>query len=93
MRLRIREIRLEKNITLKELGDQIGRRPHSVWEYENHKTSIPASILYAISQVLGVSMNDLCADDDAPSTTGPPTPRAALHALPPRRRRASRAPH
>jgi len=99
MRLRIREIRLEKHITLKELGDQIGRRPHSVWEYENHKTSIPASILYAISQVLGVSMNDLCADDDAPSTSDPgplpppPTPRAALHALPPRRRRASRAPH
>lgn len=30
------------------------------------------------------------ADDQLPP---PPTPRAALHALPPRRRRASRAPH
>lgn len=30
--------------------------------------------------------------DDAPLPP-PPTPRAALHALPPRRRRASRAPH
>jgi len=83
MRLRIREIRLEKHMTLKELGDQIGRKPHSVWEYENHKTRIPASVLYAIAQVLGVSMNDLCTDDDPP-------PRAAVHPLPPRRR-ASRA--
>lgn len=88
MRLRIREIRLEKNMTLKELGDQIGRRPHSVWEYENHKTRIPAAVLYAISQALGVSMNDLCADDDDGPL--PPTARAAVHALPPRRR-ASRA--
>lgn len=92
MRLRIREIRHAKNMTLKELGDRIGRKPHSVWDYENHKTRVPASILYAIAQVLGVSMNDLCADDDAPLPP-PPSPRAALHALPPRRRRASRAPH
>lgn len=101
MRLRIREIRLAQNMTLKELGDQIGRRPHSIWDYENHKTRIPASVLYAIAQVLGVSMNDLCADDDDPPTNGsdpaplppPPSARAAVHALAPRRRRGSRAPH
>ena len=84
MRLRIREIRLQKGMTLKELGDQIGRQPNSVWEYEQHKTRIPASVLYDIAQVLGVSIGELCADDD------PPTPHAAVHALPPRRR-ASRA--
>jgi transcriptional regulator with XRE-family HTH domain len=89
MRLRIREIRLAKGMTLKTLGDKIGRKPHSVWEYENHKTRIPASLLYAIAQALGVSMNDLCTDDEPPPANGHP---AALHALPPRRpRRASRA--
>lgn len=81
MRLRIREIRLAKGMTLKELGERIGRKPHSVWEYEHHKTRVPACVLYGIAQALGVSMNDLCADDD-----DLPTPRAALRALPPRRR-------
>ena len=80
MRLRIREIRLQKGMTLKELGDKIGRQPNSVWEYERHKTRIPASVLYDIAQVLGVSIGELCADDDPPTAT--------VHALPPRRRRA-----
>jgi transcriptional regulator with XRE-family HTH domain len=97
MRLRIREIRLAKGMTLKDIGDRIGRKPHSVWEYENQKTRVPASILYAIAQTLGVSMNELCTDEDAESPATPlpppPTPRAALHALPPRRRRGSRAQH
>jgi len=88
MRLRIREIRLEKHMTLKELGDQIGRKPHSVWEYEQHKTRIPASVLYAIAQVLGVSMNDLCTDDDAPLPTPPRRPERS-HACPVDARRAS----
>ena len=78
MRLRIREIRLQKGMTLKELGDQIGRQPNSVWEYEQHKTRIPASVLYDIAQVLGVSIGELCADDDPPA--------AIVSALPPRRR-------
>jgi transcriptional regulator with XRE-family HTH domain len=88
MRLRIRELRLEKQMTLKELGDQIGRKPHSVWDYEHHKTRIPASVLYAIAQALGVSMNDLCTDDEAPVPT-PPRRRERSHACPVDARRAS----
>lgn len=69
MRLLIREIRRQKGMTLKELGDKIGRQPNSVWEYENHKTRIPASVLYDIAQVLGVSIGDLCTDDPTPTNS------------------------
>lgn len=90
MRLLIREIRLKRGMTLKELGEKVGRKPHSVWEYENHKTRIPASVLYDISQALGVSIGALCTDDLPPANDDPPpTPRAPVSMLP--RRRASRA--
>lgn len=88
MRLLIREFRLQRGMTLKELGETIGRKPHTVWEYEQHKIRIPASVLYDIAQALGVSLNELCAEDDLPP---PPTPRAAVHALPPRRSNARRS--
>lgn len=71
MRLRIREIRLQKGMTLRELGEQIGRQPNSVWEYEMHKSRIPASVLYDIAQVLGVSIAELCSNDDPPVTAAP----------------------
>lgn len=88
MRLRIREIRLAKGMTLKDVGDLIGRKPHSVWEYENNQTQVSACLLYAIAQALEVTVDELY-EDAAP----PPTPRAAVLALPPRRTRGSRAPH
>jgi transcriptional regulator with XRE-family HTH domain len=67
-------------MTLKELGDKIGRQPNSVWEYEHHKTRIPASVLYDIAQVLGVSIGELCTDDDA--DTPPHAQRCRARAAP-----------
>ena len=98
MRLLIREIRQSQNMTLKALGEKIGRKANSVWEYENHQTRIPASVLYDIAQALHVSIGDLCTDDapPPPTATALPARSAASHPagpLPPRRRRASRAPH
>lgn len=71
MRLLIREIRLQQGMTLKTLGERIGRKPHTVWEYEQQKCRVPASVLYDIAKALGVSMSALCVDDDTPAEVAP----------------------
>lgn len=98
MALRIRYWRKLRGWTLKELSARCGIAFQLLSDYEIARIDPPSSKLEPIAEALGVQVGDLfeplslCADDDAPLPP-PPTPRAALHALPPRRRRASRAPH
>ena len=103
MRILIREVRRRCGFTQTQLASALGKSRSAIAMYETGKNDIPWSVLVAIARVLGVAVTDLWEDEGtegmhtSPAIIGrpplppPPTPRAAVHALPPRRGRASRA--
>lgn len=56
---RIRKYRREKGLTQKELGFKIGVKHNTISGYENGTNEPEQNILFAIADVLGVSINDL----------------------------------
>lgn len=96
MALRIRYWRKQRGWTLKELSARCGIAFQLLSDYEIGRIDPPSSKLGLIAQALGVQVGDLFEPLPLHDTNGcpAPTPRAAVLALPPRRRRrGSRAPH
>lgn len=96
MRILIREVRQRRGVTQAQLAAHLGKSRSAIAMYETGQNDIPWSVLVAIAKFLDVDVNALWTDDDAACCPQPARgrPRAAVHALPPaRRRRASRAPH
>lgn len=63
----IRNLRSEKRLTLKDLGERTGVSPSMLSLVERGKTSPSIGTLVAISSALGVHMSDLIVDDDGSS--------------------------
>lgn len=105
MRSRIREFRKRQGMTQHALAEAVGCQRSALSEWETGARRVPTVHLWPLARCLHVTVDDLYEYDKAMSTNGhtlvdhpqpdlppPPTPRAAVHALP-KRRRASRAPH
>jgi len=52
--MRVRQLRLERKLTQKQLGDQLGRTFQQVQKYENGSNRISASVLFRISVIFDV---------------------------------------
>ena len=52
--MRVRQLRLERKLTQKQLGDQLGRTFQQVQKYENGTNRISASVLFRISVIFEV---------------------------------------
>lgn len=61
---RIREVRKERRITQKVLGEKIGVKHNTISSYENGTNEPEQEILYKIADVLDVSINDFFPYDD-----------------------------
>jgi transcriptional regulator with XRE-family HTH domain len=64
---RIRDLRSEKSMTLKQLAERTGVSPSMLSLVERGKTSPSIGTLVAISYALGIHMSDLLVNDDSPS--------------------------
>lgn len=67
----IRKYRKQKGLTQKELGFRIGVKHNTISSYENGTNEPEQNILFAIAEVLGVSINDLFP---SPTNVEPVTP-------------------
>lgn len=56
---RIRELRLEKGMSQAELARQCGKDPQSIERIENAKVNPTVVTLHQISEVIGVSVDQL----------------------------------
>lgn len=64
MKLKIKELRIKKNLTQDELCALSGIKKRSLLDYESGKTDVPFSKLHNIATSLQVSVYDLIDDDD-----------------------------
>lgn len=55
----IKAVRLNRGLSLSQLGKLINRSPKTISAYEHGRITIPATILLDISEVMGVSINRL----------------------------------
>jgi len=79
-------------MTQDALAKEVGCSRSALAGWETALHSVPVQYLWKLARCLHVPVDDLYEDENAPATNGhATTPRAALHALPPRRRRAARA--
>lgn len=58
----IRTKRIEKNLTLKELGDEVGVTAQAVDAWEIGRSKPALHRLFRLSQVLGVSLEELAVN-------------------------------
>lgn len=63
---KIKAARLASGMSLRELARQLGVSPSFVSQLENDKSQPSVSTLYAVSQLLGLSLDGLFADDSVP---------------------------
>lgn len=64
MKNRIQELRKEKNLTLKELGNELGIRDNTLSQYETGKRSANIGVFMTIANYFGVSVDYLLCNDD-----------------------------
>jgi transcriptional regulator with XRE-family HTH domain len=94
----LRELRRAQGMTQEDLAQRMGKERSAISKYEAGVCDLSSRVLQAYAEIFQVSLEELLGmtprtqPDPAPLPP-PPSARAALHALPPRRRRASRAPH
>ena len=62
--LRIRELRIEKGLTQKELAEKINSTSKSIWAYENNIAVPPLDVLSKLSDVFECSIDYLVARSD-----------------------------
>ncbi|MCT1575656.1 helix-turn-helix domain-containing protein [Oceanobacillus kimchii] len=62
---KIREFRKSKKMTQKELGEKIGVKHNTVSNYETGIVSPEQDMLFAISRVLGIRVDDLFPSGDS----------------------------
>lgn len=61
---RIRQLRKNRNLSQKELGDIVGAHYTTISLYENDIRQPPLEMLIRLSKLYGVSMNFLFGEDD-----------------------------
>ncbi|MGO3468482.1 MAG: helix-turn-helix transcriptional regulator [Weissella hellenica] len=59
LKTRIKELRLENGLTLKELGEKIGVKDNTLSQYENDKRTVPYQVLVNISLYFECSIDYL----------------------------------
>lgn len=64
LKTRIKELRLENGLTLKQLGDKIGIRDNTLSQYENDKRTVPYEVLVNIGLYFGCSIDYLLKKND-----------------------------
>ena len=87
----LRDLRKQHGMTQEDLAQRMGKERSAISKYESGVCDLSGRVLQQYADIFQVSLEELLGMPPRP--VEPPTPRAALHALPPRRRRASRAPH
>jgi len=75
---RLRQARVEADLTLRELARTLGVSPSFVSQLENGKSQPSVATLYSMSQVLGVSIDRLFEGDDDGSPTATTTDSTPL---------------
>jgi transcriptional regulator with XRE-family HTH domain len=81
---RLRQARVDADMTLRELARTLGVSPSFVSQLENGKSQPSVATLYSLSQVLGVSIDRLFEGDDgtaAPTAASPVPEELAPEAL------------
>lgn len=78
---RLREARLGKDMTVREIARRVGVSPSLISQIERNKVNPSVSTLWSLVTVLGLSMGDLFSDVEAPPDP-PLGPRPALSAAP-----------
>jgi transcriptional regulator with XRE-family HTH domain/quercetin dioxygenase-like cupin family protein len=74
---RLKGIRVNAGLSLRELARQAGVSPSFVSQIENGKSQPSVATLYSFSQLLGVSIDELFNDKEAqPRPLAPPVPAA-----------------
>lgn len=58
----MRALRLERNLTLQELGDQLGISHQQLQKYETGMNRISAGMLPRLANLLGIEMTELFVD-------------------------------
>lgn len=74
---RIRQERLKRGISLRGLARDLGVSPSMISQIETAKSQPSVSTLYAITNALAVSVEDLFAVSDEPQSAAEPVPRVA----------------
>jgi transcriptional regulator with XRE-family HTH domain len=69
----LRRARLKQSMSLRSLAAKVGVSASLISQVETGKTQPSVSTLYALSNYLGLSMDDLLGNDLAPSKSGPLT--------------------
>ena len=57
--------RAEKQLTMEQLAEKIGKKTPAIYKYENDMVDIPLSVLKALHYVLDISYMELLEDDDS----------------------------
>lgn len=76
---RLREVRLQSGLSLREVARQLGVSPSFVSQMENGKSQPSVATLYSMAQLLNVSIDELFNRDAAAA----PVVRDPVHAVPP----------
>lgn len=74
MKLKIKELRVKKNLTQDELCELSGIKKRSLLDYESGKTDVPFSKLHNIATALNVSVYDLIDDGENINIVEEPKP-------------------
>jgi transcriptional regulator with XRE-family HTH domain len=69
---RLRQARLQANLSLREMARQLGVSPSFVSQLENGKSQPSVATLYSLAQLLGVSMDRLFENQEPPATAPRP---------------------
>lgn len=68
--MRIRELRLDANMTQSQLAEKIGVSTQAVSNYELGKRHVPVSLLFPIKDALGCTWEELFDDENSPANGG-----------------------
>lgn len=68
---RLRAVRQRSGLSLREVARQLGVSPSFVSQLENGKSQPSVATLYSLSQLLGVSIDELFKPDGRPSSAAP----------------------
>jgi transcriptional regulator with XRE-family HTH domain len=68
---KIRKLRLDRNLTLAELGLELGISHQQLQKYETGTNRLSAGMLYAVAKVLRIEIHDLFDEVDEPAGKDP----------------------
>jgi transcriptional regulator with XRE-family HTH domain len=75
---RLKDVRLRSGMSLREVARQLGVSPSFISQMENGKSQPSVATLYSMAQLLGVSIDELFAQEAVAKEPPAPAPRAAV---------------